>query len=98
MTSLLGRTWLMRLTTWPTGIPVTSRLAALVMRRGAYEERGYCSGTGKGPGDSGASQAWVQAVRSRRAGLPVRARDRTASDEVAWSSLSITMSLMLDSV
>ena len=49
-----------------------------------------CNGIGSGPGDSGASHASVHPVRSWRAGLPVNARDRTVSVEVAASSLSVT--------
>ena len=49
-----------------------------------------CSGIGSVPGDSGASHASVHPVRSWRAGLPVKARERTVSVDVAASSFSVT--------
>ena len=51
------------------------------------------SGIGSGPGESGPSQASVQGVRSRRAGLPVMLRERTVSREVACSSFSVSTGL-----
>jgi hypothetical protein len=49
-----------------------------------------CNGMGSVPGDSGESHASVHAVRSWRAGLPVNARDRTVSVDVAARSFSVT--------
>ena len=46
------------------------------------------SGIGSVPGDSGPSQASVHAVRSWRAGFPVRDRERTVSRDVAFKTFS----------
>lgn len=44
-----------------------------------------CSGMGRVPGDSGLSHASVHAVRSRRAGFPVSALDRTTPTWERWA-------------
>lgn len=51
-----------------------------------------CSGIGSVPGDSGDSQASVQAFLSSRAGLPVHDRERTVSREVAFRMCSLASS------
>lgn len=45
---------------------------------------------GRVPGPFGSSHASVHSVRSWRAGLPVRARERTVSPEPAASSFRVT--------
>src|SRR2546423_13099568 len=45
---------------------------------------------GSGPGESGPSQASVQALLSCRAGFPVIDRDRSVSEEVAARNFSLT--------
>ena len=45
---------------------------------------------GSGPGESGPSQASVQALLSWRAGFPVIDRDRSVSDDVARRNFSFT--------
>src|SRR6478752_10204970 len=80
----------MRLTIWPTGMPTSSFGGFAPILRLAYALRMNCRGIGRVPGDSGASHASVHAVRSCRAGLPVKARDRTVSLDVAFNNLSVT--------
>ena len=46
--------------------------------------RMFWSGIGRVPGESSASQASVQGVRSMRAGFPVYDLDRTVSLDVAF--------------
>jgi hypothetical protein len=47
-----------------------------------------CSGIGSAAGAPGSSQASVQAVRSMRAGLPVKDRERRVSLELAARNFS----------
>ena len=60
------------------------------MRRCASAINMPCKGIGSGSGLAGSSHSSVHAVRNWRAGLPVDARERTVSDEVAARNFSFT--------
>ena len=60
------------------------------MRRDASAMSIGCSGIGNGPGDAADSHSSVHAERSWRAGLPVRLRERSVSDDVAARNFSLT--------
>ena len=64
--------------------------AALSMRCQAWLTSIGCSGRASGAGCPAASQASCQALRSWRAGLPVRVGERTVSVLVAFRNLSLT--------
>jgi hypothetical protein len=77
-----------RPTIWPAGMGTTVGSAAAMRRRCASATSTFWSGIGSGSGAPGAAHACVQRLRSSRAGLPLKIRARTVSDEVADSSAS----------
>ena len=101
--SAAGRSRLKEPTTWPTkndsslSAPSCPASAAASIRCQASLTSIGCSGSGSGGGLPGRSHSSCQALRSCRAGLPVRVGERSVSELVARRNLALMASLATSS-